>query len=113
VDWGLWAAQVEGFEGGKELGVRADLAGIKKENVEGEVDDGALIIRGERRSEVEDEEGGFFRTERVYGSFCRAIPIPEHVEADQVRASFNDGVLEIRLPRPQQRQSGARRVDIR
>jgi HSP20 family protein len=113
LDQGLWSPQVEVFERGNELVIRADLPGLKKENVQLEVDDDALIIRGERRNEIEDQEGGFYRTERVYGSFYRAIPIPEHVEADQVKASFNDGVLEIRLPRPQQRQSGARRVDIR
>jgi HSP20 family protein len=113
LDQGLWSPQIEVFERGNELVIRADLPGLKKENVQLEVADDALIIRGERRSEIEDQESGFYRTERVYGSFYRAIPIPEHVEADQIKASFNDGVLEIRLPRPQQRQSGARRVDIR
>jgi len=109
----LWSPQVEVFERGKDLVVRADLPGLSREDVDVELDDDALIIRGERQSDVEDEDDGFYRTERSYGSFYRAIPLPEGIEASGCNATFKDGVLEVTLPKPQQQPSRARRIDVR
>ena len=110
---GLWAPQVEVFERGNNLVVRADLPGLSRDDVDVEIDDEMLIIRGERHSDVEDEEEGYYRSERSYGSFYRAIPLPEGVEPNQCNASFKDGVLEVTLPKPRPQPSRARKIDVR
>ena len=109
----LWAPQVEVLERGNNLVVRADLPGLSRENVDVELDEDALIIRGERRSDVEDDNEGFYRSERSYGSFYRAIPLPEGIDASGCNATFKDGVLEVTLPKPPQQASRARRIDVR
>ena len=78
-----------------------------------EVDDDVLTISGERRNEQRDERDGYFRSERSYGSFFRAIPLPDGVRADQCEAEFNDGVLEISLPAQKQRDRNSRQIQIR
>ena len=109
----FWAPQVEVFERGSNLVIRADLPGLKREDVNVEVEDDSLVIRGERRNELEDEREGFYRSERSYGSFYRVIPLPDGVDESKVNASFRDGVLEITLPRPEERRPSSRRVEIR
>jgi HSP20 family protein len=108
----LWSPQVEVFERGGQLIVRADLPGMTKDDVNIEVADDALVIRGERREEREENEEGYYHTERSYGSFYRSIPLPAGVDAENANATFRDGVLEITLEAPQ-RQSRSRRLEIR
>jgi HSP20 family protein len=109
----LWIPQVETTQRGDRFVVRADLPGIKKDDVRVEVDDDVLTISGERRNEQRDERDGFFRSELSYGSFFRAIPLPDGVRADQCEAKFNDGVLEISLPAPKQPDRSTRQIQIR
>ena len=100
--WGeqSWPA-VEVFEHDGKLLVRADLPGLNKEDVKVEVDQEGLIIEGERRHEHEQSGRGFYRSERMYGSFRRAIPLPEGANTDQAKANFQNGVLEVSIPVPQ------------
>ena len=109
----IWSPQVEVFERGGELCVRADLPGMTKDDVEVDIADNALVIRGERRSEREEEEEGegFYRSERSYGSFYRTIPLPEGVDAKNAEATFRNGVLEITMPAPERTER--RRLEIR
>jgi HSP20 family protein len=104
----LWSPSIEMCERDGKLLIQADLPGMRKEDIDIQVEQDALILRGERRHESQRDEGGFFHTERSYGSFHRVIPLPEGIDAEQARASFRDGVLEIELPAPQQRQRGRR-----
>lgn len=106
-----WSPQVEVFEREGQLVVRADLPGLTKDEVKVEVADNAITISGERKSEHEEKGEGFYRSERSYGSFYRQIPLPEGVNADDARATFNNGVLEISVPAPQ-RQPRSRRLEI-
>lgn len=110
---GGWSPAVEVFERGNELVVRADLPGLSKNDVTAEVHDDTLILRGERRSEREEEHGGVYRSERSYGSFYRAIPLPDEVDPSATKASFKDGVLEVTLPKPKDFASRRRRIEIR
>ena len=110
---GLWAPQVEVFERGNNLVVRAELPGLSREDVDVEVDDDVLVIRGERHNDVEDEHDGYYRSERSYGSFYRAIPLPEGVDASSCNANFKDGVLEVTLPKPTPQVSRARKINVR
>ncbi len=95
---GNWSPAIDVTERGDKLVVHADLPGLSKDDVSVEVFDNALVIQGERRQEQEENEGGYRRTERRYGSFYRSIPLPEGAETDQARAEFKNGVLEVSVP---------------
>ena len=107
----FFAPPIEVLERDGHLVVRAELPGLTKDDVHVEVTEEALTIEGERRAEHEERQGGFFRSERRYGTFRRHIPLPEGVNAEQVTATFKDGILEIAMPAPQ-RQGRGRRIDI-
>jgi HSP20 family protein len=108
----MWTPQIDVLEKEGSLVVRADLPGISRDDLEVEVADNMLTLRGERRHEEEQQEEGYYRAERSYGSFSRTIPLPEGVSTEDVKATFNDGVLEIRIPVPQQQTAQARRIQI-
>jgi HSP20 family protein len=108
-----WTPAVEVHQQSNELVVRADLPGLKKEDISVDVTDAAITISGERRQEQESEKGGFYRSERSYGSFSRTIRLPEGAMADQAKATFKDGVLEIRLPAPPEGVTRGRHLEIK
>jgi len=93
-----WTPQIEMFERDGQLVIRADLPGLKKDDVRVELRDDAVVIRGERQEERREEREGFYRTERSYGVFYREIPLPAGVDTDRATANFRDGVLEIAMP---------------
>jgi HSP20 family protein len=107
-----WMPKIDVFEREQHLIVRADLPGMKKDDVKVEVTDGYLAISGERKRETEDRTDGVYRAEREYGSFYRAIPLPDGVAAQDVKATFSDGVLEISLPLPARQEPQPHRVAI-
>lgn len=107
----MWLPQVEAFERAGKLIVRADLPGLNKDDIDVDITDDAIRIRGERRQEREENEEGYYRSERSYGSFYREIPLPGGVNHEEANASFRDGVLEITMPAPA-RQSSGRRIEI-
>ena len=107
----MWLPQVESFEREGKLIVRADLPGLSKDDINVDITHDAIKIRGERRQEKEEDEEGYYRSERSYGSFYREIPLPSGVNRDEAKASFNNGVLEITMP-ALARQSGSRRIEI-
>ena len=110
---GIWSPQVEVFQRGNELIVRADLPGLSKDDVKVEINDNVLTIQGERKQEHEEEREGWYRNERSYGSFYRAIPLPEGTISDSAKASFKNGVLEVALQAPPQEVSRGRRLEIK
>ncbi|MBV8070715.1 MAG: Hsp20/alpha crystallin family protein [Acidobacteriaceae bacterium] len=99
---GGWLPAIEVAERGGQFHVHAELPGVKPEDVRVEVANDALIIQGERRSQHEEGSGANYRSERRYGQFYREIPLPDGTNADQAKAQFRDGVLEISIPVPQQ-----------
>jgi HSP20 family protein len=74
------------------------MPGIKKDEITIELTDSALIVRGERKSEKEEKKDNVYTTERTYGSFYRAVTLPEGAEFDLAKATLRDGVLEIAMP---------------
>ena len=108
-----WIPEIEVHQQNDELVVRADLPGMKKDDVTVDVTDRDITISGERRQEQQTERGGFYQTERTYGSFCRTIPLPEGAIADQAKATFKDGVLELRLPAPPAQVTRGRRIEVK
>jgi HSP20 family protein len=107
-----WMPALETFERDGKLVLQADLPGLSADDVTIEIDDGVLTLSGERREEREFDDNGTRRTERQYGRFIRSIGLPEGVSAEDVQASFRDGVLEITVPLPQTSQQQRRKVEI-
>jgi HSP20 family protein len=107
----MWSPQVEAFEREGKFIVRADLPGLTKDDIKVEVTDDAIKIRGERRQQKEESDEGYYRSERSYGSFYRAIPLPSGVNPEEANATFRNGVLELTMPAPA-RQPGSRRIEI-
>jgi HSP20 family protein len=108
----LWSPRIELGERNGQLVVKADLPGVTKDDIRVELREDTLIIEGERRQEQQEQREGVSYTERSYGSFTRAIPLPQGVQADDVDARFENGVLEVCLKLPQQQQRG-RSVEIK
>jgi HSP20 family protein len=90
--------------------LRADLPGVSQEDVQIELEDTVLTVSGERKSDHESKGEGFYRVERSFGAFSRSLTLPKGVDPEAVAASFTDGVLEVRIPKPEQRKP--RRIAI-
>jgi HSP20 family protein len=108
----LWSPQIEMFERGNQLVIRADLPGLNRDNIKLEVADNCLTIEGERRHEQEENQEGHYHSERSYGRFYRCIELPKGVDPGSVNATFRDGVLEVTMPKPPSESSGGRRIEI-
>jgi HSP20 family protein len=107
-----WNPEIEVFEKNNRLVTRVDLPGLKKEEVRVEVTDGHLAISGERTREEEEKKEQVYRCEREYGSFYRAVPLPEGVKLEDVKATFANGVLEVSVPLPAKPEARVRKVEI-
>jgi HSP20 family protein len=112
-DQSMWAPQIETFRRGDNLVVRADLPGMNKENVNVEIEDDMLILSGERQDEYKEEKDDYYRSERSYGRFYRAIPLPDGVDPNACNAQFRDGVLEVNVTLPKEAERKTRRIDIK
>jgi len=106
-----WSPAIDVSQREGTYNVHAELPGLEPKDVKVEVENDALVIQGERRSEHEEKQGGMQRTERQYGLFYRSIPLPEGAKVDQAKAKFNNGVLEITIPVPEQ-QGNRRTIPI-
>lgn len=107
---GGWVPSVNIEETKEELIVTAELPGISPSDVEVEVENGVLILRGERQSEQEEDRRYHLR-ERRYGSFQRSFTLPRGVSQEGIEASYQDGVLRVRLPKVQ--EARGRKIEIR
>jgi len=107
-----WSPRVDVFEKGNRLFTRVDLPGVRREDVKVEVTDGHLALSGERKKEKEEKKDNVYRTEREYGSFYRAVRLPEGVKLEEVKATFADGVLEVSVPLPARPEAKVRKVEI-
>ena len=99
-----WVPEMDLVETEDHYLLKADLPGMKQDDVSIEFNDGALTISGERKAEYERKEKGFFRLERSFGKFSRSLTLPDGVDPDGIQAAFHDGVLEVTIPKPEQRK---------
>ena len=105
-----WIPAMDVVEADGQYVLRADLPGLSEGDVKVELDENVLTISGERKSERERRSAGYYRVERASGSFSRSLTLPEGVDADDVQASFDNGVLEVRIPKPA--EAKPRRIEI-
>jgi HSP20 family protein len=105
-----WMPAMDLVETGEHFVLRADLPGLSEEDVKIELEDNTLTVSGERKAEHESRDEGFYRVERAYGSFSRSLTLPRGVNAEAVEAHFDRGVLEVRIPKPEERKP--RRIEI-
>jgi HSP20 family protein len=99
-----WVPAMDLVETDDQLVLRADLPGLTKEDVELEVKDGVLTVSGERKAEHEEKSEGYYRVERAFGRFSRSLTVPDGIDAETITAAFEDGVLEVRIPKPAERK---------
>jgi HSP20 family protein len=99
-----WIPAMDLAETEDQLVLRADLPGISEEDVNIEVKDGVLTVSGERKAEHEEKSEGFYRVERAFGGFSRSLTLPRDVDAGAIDAGFDRGVLEVRIPKPEERR---------
>jgi len=99
-----WIPAIDLVETESDFVLRADLPGLSEEDVNIELEDNVLTVSGERKSEHEEHKNGYRRIERSSGSFRRTLTLPEGVDAESIKATFNRGVLEVQVPKPEQRK---------
>ena len=97
-----WVPAMDLVELDDHFVLRADLPGLDESDVKLEIADDVLTVTGERKFEHEDRKEGFYRLERGTGSFSRSLTLPEGVDAEKIEASFDKGVLEVRIPKPEE-----------
>jgi len=105
------APAVDVFEKGDDLVIRAELPGVKTADIDIRVENGNLVLHGERKRDVEVENAKAYKLERFHGTFTRSFVLPTTVEASKINATFADGVLEIALPKAD--RAKARKVDVK
>lgn len=108
-----FSPSVEVSDDSKALKVTAELPGMEKDDVKLQIEDNMLVISGEKKGESENRDEGIFRTERYYGYFHRAVPLPEDVDQDRAEAGFKKGVLTIRFPKLKSAAIKSKKIDIK
>lgn len=103
---------VDIFEEGDTVVVKAELPGIKKEDVDVSMTDNVISISGEKKKEEKVERKNYYREERSYGSFTRSFRLPVEVQTDKAKAQFKEGILEIRIPKTEEAKKKEKKVSI-
>ncbi|HTZ40723.1 MAG TPA: Hsp20/alpha crystallin family protein [Syntrophales bacterium] len=101
------------FEDGNDVVVKADMPGVKKEDIDVSLSEDVITIKGERKKEEKVDRKDYYHLERSYGSFSRSFRLPAEVQADKAEAKFDQGVLELRIPRVEQAQAKTKKVTIK
>ena len=105
------APETDVVETEREIRVQVEMPGLKRENIEVDVENNVLTIRGEKREErTEGQEGRYHLAERRWGTFARSFVLPRDVDADNIQASFEDGVLTVRIPKSE--KARRRKIDV-
>jgi HSP20 family protein len=108
----LTTPAIDLYEEKNDIVVKAELPGIDKNNIEINLADHMLTIKGEKKKEEEDKEENYYRSERSYGSFVRTLELPKDIHTDKVKASFKNGILEVRLPKTEEAKAKEVKVKV-
>lgn len=107
------APALDVYEDKDDIVVKAELPGMEKDRVEVNLTDHSLTIKGEKTKEDEVKEENYYRSERSYGSFVRTLQLPTDVQAEKVKASFKNGVLEVRLPKTEEARAKTKEIKVK
>jgi HSP20 family protein len=107
-----WAPRTDVYQKDHTIFVKAELPGLKKEDVQVEVEGDDLIIRGQSKAESEVRQEEYYRTERTFGSFYRRMQLPPGITSDQIHANLADGVLEVQIPVPEEAKTEKKTVPV-
>ncbi|RKY42885.1 MAG: Hsp20/alpha crystallin family protein [Candidatus Makaraimicrobium thalassicum] len=110
---GAWSPAIDVYDSKDNVMVKADVPGMKKDEIDVSVHGDTLIIKGEKKQEKETKEKDFVRTERFYGAFNRALRLPATIDAAKVSASYKNGVLELVLPKKEESKPKQLKIDIK
>jgi HSP20 family protein len=108
-----WLPDMDVLEQEGKLVVRMDLPGIKREDVDVAIEGDMLVVSGQRTEEKETKEEDYYCAERSSGSFRRAVRLPEGAKSEEIEATYKDGVLEVRVPRPAAPEPKKLKVDVK
>jgi HSP20 family protein len=108
---GDWVPSVDSSETEKEIIIRAEIPGVEKEDIDVSLENKTLTIRGEKKTEHEENEENIHRVERRFGSFMRSIELPAEVDADKVSATYKGGVLKLKLPKV--KSQTAKKIEVK
>ena len=107
-----WAPSVDILETENDLVLKADVPGVELKDIDIQLENGTLTLKGERKFESEDNNKGFHRMERSYGSFVRYFTVPDTVDSEHVRADYHNGVLTVTLPKKEIAKTKAIKVQV-
>ncbi|MFP3981594.1 MAG: Hsp20/alpha crystallin family protein [Desulfobacterales bacterium] len=112
-DMGLfeWRPMVDTYEKDDHIVIKAELPGVKKDDISIDVNNNVLSIKGERKDEEKVDEENYYRQERFYGKFQRAFTLPDNVDTDNIEANYNEGVLEVKVPKTE--ESKTRKIEVK
>jgi len=111
-EFGMSYPMVDIFEDGNDVVVKAELPGMKKEDIDVNISDDVITISGEKKSEEKVEKKEYYRLERSYGSFTRTLRLPAETQTDKAKASFKDGILEVRMPKTEAALQKTKKISI-
>ena len=105
LSFGLWNPAVDLYEKDDNFVIKAELPGVDKKDITIDLKDRVLTLSGERSYDNEVKEENYYRRERAYGKFQRVFTLPADVDSDKIKAEFKDGVLEIEVPKPEEKKA--------
>jgi HSP20 family protein len=103
---------VDVYEEKDDVVVKAELPGLEKDEIEVNISDSHLTLKGEKKKEEKIEQKDYYRCERSYGAFLRSVELPHEVKADKVKASFKNGILEVRLPKTEEAKAKEIKIKV-
>lgn len=107
-----WVPSIDVSETEDEIIVKADIPGVKPEDIEINLVDNVLTIKGEKKREKEEKKENFYRVERYYGTFMRSIQIPSEVDVEKIKAQYKDGVLKVTLPKKPESKGKTIKIEL-
>ena len=110
--FGAVSPQVDIYEDGNDVVVKAEIPGIKKEDLDINIKENMITISGEKKAEKKVERKDYYRFERSFGSFTRNLHLPAEIQSNKAKATFRDGVLEVRIPKSEAAQEKTKKIPI-
>jgi len=103
---------VDIYEEGDEVVVKAEMPGMKKEDISVNITDAAITISGEKKKEEKVEKKDYYRLERSFGSFSRSFSLPKEIQTDKAKATFKEGILQVRMPKTEEAKKKEKKITI-